>query len=858
MILLLVTNGAYAKQAAPPPDPWPRVSKANGATTTIYQPQLDSWDGFTLSAHSALAVQPSGADQPVYGVVNFTVRTIVNKDDRLVYLEGAQIGDVKFPSDPDKEGEYRSLLTKMVQNKLKAISLDRLEAEMAIVQQERKAESVPVKNDPPVFIFSRQPAILVYIDGEPKFAPVKEASGSLWRLLNTRVLLLKSVTGRLYLRLFDGYMEATSLDGPWTVAKSLPKDIQKAEKAARDSRQVDLLEGEADAVTKKKPSLKKVAPQVFVTQSVAELVVMDGEPNFVPIDGTQLLYVQNTTANVFKHLVDQKTYILASGRWFRSDSLAGPWEFVLADKLPPDFRQIPDDSPKENVKASVPGTPQSQEAVIANSIPQTAKVERDKAKLTLQYDGEPQLKPIPDTTLSYVVNSATPVIMVNAQSWYACQNGVWFASSSINGPWYVADTIPAVIYSIPTSSPVHYVTYVRVYSATPQYVYVGYTPGYYGTVVVASGVVVYGTGYYYTPWVGTVWYGPPVTYGCGAAITYTPWAGWAVGFGMGWAAASYWYHPPAPWWGPYHGWAYNPYGGVTAWGPGGWASTSGNVYRQWGTVSGVTRSSAGYNAFTGNAWSAQYGSAYNSRTGAMAVGQKGSVSNVYTGNYASGARGAGYNPTTGRAAAGATGTKGNVYTGNYATGSRGATYNKNTGMAASGGKVEVGNAYTGQSATAGRATVTNTRTGESNTIAGVKGDQGAVIKTDNNAFASKDGSVYKKTDNGWQQVNPPKSQQNVQSQTRAQSSGGGSVNFTQQQQARDTGQQRYQSYQSNRPTGGYQSSASPGSYNRGAGSTSSGSYSRGSGSSGGGGGYSGGGGRSGGGGGGGGRGGGRR
>jgi len=33
------------------------------------------------------------------------------------------------------------------------------------------------------------------------------------------------------------------------------------------------------------------------------------------------------------------------------------------------------------------------------------------------------------------------------------------------------------------------------YDATPDVVYVGYTPGYYGTVMDPTGVVVYGTGY---------------------------------------------------------------------------------------------------------------------------------------------------------------------------------------------------------------------------------------------------------------------------------------------------------------------------------------------------------------------------
>ena len=46
----------------------------------------------------------------------------------------------------------------------------------------------------------------------------------------------------------------------------------------------------------------------------------------------------------------------------------------------------------------------------------------------------------------------------------------------------------------------HYVTYVQVYGYTPSVVYVGYTPGYYGTVVSAStSTVVYGTGWYSAP-----------------------------------------------------------------------------------------------------------------------------------------------------------------------------------------------------------------------------------------------------------------------------------------------------------------------------------------------------------------------
>ena len=74
----------------------------------------------------------------------------------------------------------------------------------------------------------------------------------------------------------------------------------------------------------------------------------------------------------------------------------------------------------------------------------------------------------------------------------------------------------------------HYVTYVRVYSSTPTTVVVGYTPGYYGTVTTVDNVVVYGTGYAYPVYVGTVWYPPPPTYGWRFGFTVGMFWGFAI------------------------------------------------------------------------------------------------------------------------------------------------------------------------------------------------------------------------------------------------------------------------------------------------------------------------------------------
>jgi hypothetical protein len=720
---------AAAKSApgsARQPGDWPKEARSGEMTFKVHLPQLESWDGIRASAYCAIELIKKEKASPVYGVALLTARTDIDKDARTVSFEDLKLTKVEFPSDKANASLYMRILQNSILPKTRQISLDQFEAAIAVMEAENKVEAVQLKNDPPTIIHSKVPAMLVYIDGNPVFRPVKETK--LQKVLNTRPLILKDPGGKLYLHVFDGWLEAATMTGPWSVSKQPHGDVEKAMKDAIASGQVDLLEGQEDPENNvKKPSLAKGSvPVIYIATAPTELIVTEGEPKFAAIPGTSLLYAENTTGNLFRHSTQNKYYILLSGRWFRSASTVGPWEYAPYGKLPADFAKIPDDSPKENVKASVPDTPQAQEAVIANSIPQTARVNRKSAKLNPpQFDGEPQLKSVEGTSLKYAVNTATPIIQVDASTYRAVENGVWFKAQSVKGPWEVADSVPAAIYSIPPSSPLHFVTYVKVYSATADSVVVGYTPGYYGTCAThGSGfVVVYGTGYPYYPWVGSVWYGPPVTYGFGSTMVYTPWSGWSYSYGFGWTwgvpmSPMYWGWGPYPWWGPV-GWGYYyPYPyyrppyyyggaawgahGAVAWGPGGWAGTTGNVYHRWGDTTAVTRRSGGYNAYTGNRWASQVGMAYNSRTGMAAAGQRAAV--------------------------------GNVYTGNYAYGARGAVTNTNTGNTVTGGRVTAGNAETGQSGSA----------------AYLRGENGGVARVGDSIYAGKDGTVYRKGDSGWE------------------------------------------------------------------------------------------------------------
>ena len=421
-----VTAGPLAAQTTPAPaapqaapDPWPRQVKSGTTTFLIYQPQLDSWSANQLEGHAAVSVKTAAAKDPTFGVIWFTARTEVDKVNRVVFLEDLNITRSSFPSAPASAAAWQAALQENEQGKKsKAIALDRLEADLGIVTAKKTGESRPLNNAPPAIIFSNVPAVLVLVDGAPVFKP--QTGTSMQRLINTSAIVLQASTGELYFHLFDGWLTAASLQGPWKVADphfGRKDDIEKAYNQIIAAGNGDPMTGGSPSDPKApKPSLKTPpVPVVYMETQPTELIVVDGQPNYDPIPNTQLLYVTNTTGRVFKDIDNQNTYVLIAGRWFSAASTAGPWQYVPAASLPPDFAKIPDESPMENVKSSVPGTSQAQEAVIASSIPQTASVQRSaQIAKPITFDGAPQLKPIEGTTLQYVANASTPIIMTGA------------------------------------------------------------------------------------------------------------------------------------------------------------------------------------------------------------------------------------------------------------------------------------------------------------------------------------------------------------------------------------------------------------------------------------------------------------
>ena len=675
---------------------WPRFYATNGYEFAIYQPQINSWAGNELDGRLVVAVRHAGTTNESYGVVYFTSRTDIDKVNRLVTLENVTITKAKFPSQPEMKAQYLAMIQSFQPHTVRVIPLDHLEAVFAASADITQAKVQSVKNDPPRIIFATQPSLLVLVDGPPI---LNNLIASYQRVANTRAILLWDNDPQyqsFFLYADNQWFSAPALAGPWAVASNFPTDIDDALSSAFATKQVD-------PMYPKDPSLPAVS-QIFVSTVPAELIETAGPPNLVSISGTDLLYVQNSSSAVFSYQDDGNFYVLISGRWFKAASLDGPWAFVPPGSLPGDFKKIPADSEKSNVMLSVAGTPQAQEAVIANSIPQTATVQRDQAALAVDYaGGQPNFTPIDGTPLSYAANTATPVIMVGPNSYYACQAGLWFTAPTALGPWAVATAVPPVIYSIPASCPIHYVTYAYVYGYTPTTVYVGYTPGYMGTVVAPGGVVVYGTGYYYPPAVvGAVYVGYPPTYGYGASFALGP----AVGYSFGYCAGMSSSCCCEPYWGCYS------YGYASAYSYTHCNVNACNYYSHYGTAVQAT-GSYGYNAYTGNEWASHSAATFNPYTGTQRTVNGSAAYNPYSGNASATRSGSAYNPATGASASGSSSVSGNAYNGNYDASRQGSYNNTTTGESASGQKSVSGNVQNGTASVSGSGSAQNSKTGNS-------------------------------------------------------------------------------------------------------------------------------------------------
>jgi hypothetical protein len=562
-IIFFIINNCMAQSE------WPKVITANNGTIiNVYQPQPDSYAGNILKSRSAISILENGSQDPVFGVFWSTATVETDRDTREITIEAVKINNLKIPADSNNaDKDYiRTSLETYIPRVMGHLSLDEMLASLDQDQHESKL-SKDINNRLPSVIYRTHRSILVIIDGQPKLQKNKKWGMDV--VVNSPFTIVENKDGKFFLYGGGHWYTAPAAIGPYTFTKD--KINHNLKKIARDLNSI--AKNSNDSPTGETPD--NAIYDIIVSTKPAELIQSDGNPDLTPIARTSLLYVKNSDNDIFVDTRNQQYYVLLSGRWYTANGLNenSQWQYVASNKLPPDFADIPEGSPKDAVLASIAGTEAAREAVMDAQVPQTAKIDRRTASTHVEYDGIPQFKPVEGTDMQYAVNTSSTVLSENGK-YYTVDNGIWFIASDPLGPWAVATARPQEMDLIPPTSPIYNAKYVQVYEATPDYVYMGYTPGYLNSFVDGP-TMVYGTGYDYEPWTGNYYYPRPWTWGFD--MSYNPWSGW--GFG-----ADYDYD----WFDDGFGWGYG-YGlglglGWGGWFGGGWwggASGYRPAYRNW-------------------------------------------------------------------------------------------------------------------------------------------------------------------------------------------------------------------------------------------------------------------------------------
>lgn len=483
---------------------YPKTVQIGETAVIIHPPQITSWEKFETIEGIAVIEAASGDEgEARFGVVSFVADAVPDLETRTVAVDNLRVTSLT-ENDEELSEEARALFAAAF-SETKVIPLDLVLSHLA---DDVLSTSTPdIISQPPQIFLSQSSAVLLLLHGEPVLVPIEGLD--LQFVANTNwSMFLDGSSDTWYLRNDDTWLQAANYAGPWSWAGELPFALRSLPEDGnwRSTR---------IAVTQWDDAPSFSGPAVFVSTTPAELILLVGDANLINI-GAGLAYVNNTDSQLFKFADDW--YYLVSGRWFFSDSLHGGWQATT--ELPAAFAAIPTDHVMADVLASVPGTPEAKMAVLDAQIPKKTSLPIDtQLPETVTYTGEPEFVPINGTSLMRAANTSFDVIQVGDE-FYLCYSGTWYDSDSANGPWSVASSVPAEMYSIPASDPAYKVTYVNVVEATPTTVTYSYTSG-YSNVYFYFGVAVWGSGWYYPPY--SYYYGGypyyyhyPITYGSGS------------------------------------------------------------------------------------------------------------------------------------------------------------------------------------------------------------------------------------------------------------------------------------------------------------------------------------------------------
>jgi hypothetical protein len=288
---------------------WPKIIEAGDGVITIYQPQPETLDGTFLSGRAAVSVRLKDAKQPVFGAIWITSTIVVDRDSRTATLTNIDIPNVRFSDQADSSSLDRlfKLIDEEIPRTDMEVSLDEL---ITTLENTATISGDKFNTDPPEIIIAHAPSILILIDGDPV---LNDLEGFNFRRVDNSAYFIVYDPGLKSYYLYGDrvWYSARDIMGEWTWLANPSSSLRKLQDEIEKSRSDDA----ADPASG--PSGNEAGPEdlkIIVRTTPAELIVINGEPDFAPVQGTDLLYVSNSESSVFMDIQSQSYFILVSGR----------------------------------------------------------------------------------------------------------------------------------------------------------------------------------------------------------------------------------------------------------------------------------------------------------------------------------------------------------------------------------------------------------------------------------------------------------------------------------------------------------------------------------------------------------------
>jgi len=194
------------------------------------------------------------------------------------------------------------------------------------------------------------------------------------------------------------------------------------------------------SAAKAPPQLNFAPPRIVVSNRPMRLLLIDGPPSMVAIDGTGLEYVINTDWDIFHYKVSDTWYLLSNNSW-QSNTMLSSGDWFPTTELADDFQTLQFNSDWPQVAEAMP--PRQSETP---AVPFTISYEPTELILV---DGDVQLEDIPGTVLRYVKNTDSDLFIL-ADRYYLLVSGRWFMTKDLKRMWSAVKQLPAAFGKIPT------------------------------------------------------------------------------------------------------------------------------------------------------------------------------------------------------------------------------------------------------------------------------------------------------------------------------------------------------------------------------------------------------------------------